>query len=537
MANHAIIIQSLHYAIQKRTIFNDLSLTFQNEKYGIIGNNGCGKSTLLKLIMAELTARHGTITTPRALGYLPQSSIPTNTNVAETLGIQLQLGALKRIEDGTAETGDFDTLDEQWDIREQAQAALLQFGLTAVDLNRPVHTFSGGQITRIRLAGSFMKKNAMLLLDEPSNHCDQYTRELLHNAIASDNRGIIIASHDRSLLNRMDCIIELTANGIVKTHGNYDQHHQQQRLNKAAAQQCLQNRQQALKKGMQSIQERVEKHQRAQAKGKKAKQAEIKAKGRYDKIGFKSQQGRSEKTNKKILTQATRMKHNLQTQLSDIESKITHQAHIKLSQLSTYVAQDKPIISINDLHFSYGDLAVFSGLNASIIGPQRVALIGGNGAGKSTLLKLILGELTPSHGNINVHVKRVAYIDQHTQRLNPNQTVLENFISNNPTVKLTDAYRHLDHFLFRAQRAKVPCNQLSGGERLRALLAMELMQQPTPQLLLLDEPSNHLDIESLEVIEQCLHDYNGALIIASHDQHFLDAIGINQRLHLPRHSN
>lgn len=532
MTNHTVIIQSLQFSLEKRIILNDINITFKAGKYGLIGNNGCGKTTLLKLIIGQLTPTHGHITASGTIGYLPQSTPKDATTVADALGISHQLNALNNIENGTACSSDFDTLNNQWDIREQATVALHKFGLGTLNPYRQLHTLSGGQVTRAHLAGAFLKKNNVLVLDEPSNHCDQDTRKTLLKTLQSDNRCVILASHDRTLLNHMDWIIELTPLGLIKTHGNYDTHHQQRQLEKAAAQQQLQTHQQALNKGIQSIQSRIEKHQQAQAKGRRAKSAEIKAKGRYDKIGFKSQQGRSEKTNKKILTQANRIKNTLQTQLSNSASKIESTHQIKLSQLSTYVAKDKPIVTISDMSFNYNEQTLFKDFNLSIIGPKRAALTGNNGTGKSTLLKLIYGSLQPKQGSINLHISKVAYIDQETQRLSPHKTILENFCTQNPGTTLTEAYRQLDHFLFRAQRANTPCKDLSGGERIRALLAIELMQQPTPQLLLLDEPSNHLDIESLEVIERCLQHYNGALIVASHDKHFIESLHVTEQIAL-----
>ncbi|MDF1795913.1 MAG: ABC-F family ATP-binding cassette domain-containing protein [Coxiellaceae bacterium] len=535
MATSQIIIHSIDYqTADDKQLFKQLSLTLDRQKTALIGNNGSGKSTLLKLISGELQPQAGNITTQGTIGYLAQSvDIKTNNCIADMLGIGDIWRAYQAIQNGSTRVEDFDCVDNQWDIEQQAQAALALFKLAELPLGMSTKKLSGGQITRVNLAKVFLPQYDYLLLDEPSNNLDQSTRELLHQAINKESRGLLIASHDRELLALVDHIIELSPLGVKHYGGNYSYYEQQKAIETEAAQQALTNRVQLAEAGLAHIQRRKQIHQRSVSKGLKAKKAEIEAKGSYDKIGFKSEKGRSEKTNKKILTQAERKSTTLQTELDEAKAQVEQVKSLRVDLINTSVPNNKMVMQLSDVCFSYEPTnPIIKDCDLLLKGPVRLALSGDNGSGKTTLIKLMLGHLTAQTGTIQRGVDSIAYLDQHASQLDNSLSVIDNFRHFNPMIDDTSAYRLLDHFLFRNRAAEKLANCLSGGERLRALLACILMAKTPPQLLILDEPTNHLDINSIACIEQALLAYQGALIVVSHDQQFLKKININELYHL-----
>ncbi|MDF1653671.1 MAG: ABC-F family ATP-binding cassette domain-containing protein [Coxiellaceae bacterium] len=534
MATPAIIIHSIDYTLaENQQLFKQLSLTLDKQKTALIGNNGTGKSTLLKLICGQIQPQGGSISTHGTVAYLQQSpNIKRDDTIADALGIGDKWRAYVAIQHGSTCADDFDRIDNQWDIEQQAQIALKQFNLPNIGLDTPIDHISGGQLTRVQLAKAFLPQYDYLLLDEPSNNLDQSTRELLHNAIKNETRGMLIASHDRELLELMDHTIELSSLGVKHYGGNYNHYQQQKAIETEAAQAALTNRTHLAEAGLSQIQKRKQTHQRAVSKGLKDKKAEIKSKGTYDKMAFKSQQGRSEKTNKKILIQTERKTTALQSELSEAKSQVEQVKRLRVDLIKTSVPNNKVILALDNVNFSYQQHSVIQNCNLILNGPTRLALQGDNGSGKTTLIRLILNQLPPQTGTIYRGVDHIAYLDQHASQLDDSLSVIDNFRQFNPTIDDTNAYRFLDHFLFRNKAAEKIVGCLSGGERLRALLACILMAETPPQLLILDEPTNHLDISSIECIEQAIKAYQGALIVVSHDQQFLQNIGIDEQYQL-----
>ncbi len=529
MATPAIILHSMSYkTANDKLLFDQLSLTLDRKKTGLIGNNGSGKTTLLKLITKQCQPLSGSVEHIGTIGYLQQLPATSPQQcVADGLGIGALWRAYQAIQQGSTSVDDYEAVNEQWDIEQQAQSALTLFNLANICLDRTLSSLSGGQLTRVQLARVFMPHYDYLLLDEPSNNLDSQTRQLLYNAILHDPRGMLIASHDRQLLQITDDIYELSSLGVNHYGGNYTDYCAQKAVEQDAAQQALTTRAHEAEKGLSQIQKRKQTHQRAVSKGLKAKKAEIEAKGSYDKMGFKSAKGRSEKTNKKILTQANRKTEHLQKQLDEAKSQIETLQSLRIDFINTNVASNKSVLQLNDVSFGYDEQAIIKQCNLIIKGPQRLALTGANGSGKTTLIKLITDELQPQSGTISRGVEHIAYLDQQCSLLNSELSVIDNFRQFNPDINDTDAYRYLDHFLFRNKAAQKSTAILSGGERLRALLACVLMSKTPPQLLILDEPTNHLDINSIECIEQAIKAYQGALIVVSHDDTFLNHIGID----------
>ncbi|NNM59318.1 MAG: ABC-F family ATP-binding cassette domain-containing protein [Legionellales bacterium] len=530
MSSPHILINRMNFNLPNgQILFNQLDFIFSATKTGLVGKNGIGKSTLLKLILGEHPPHSGSIHINGQLAYLQQSMAPqllsSTITIAGYLGCEAKLEALYRITEGSVDNDDFTILNDEWDIEAQINKHLAAFGLEHLAYQRQLGTLSGGEMTRLFLAQTFFSKADFLLLDEPTNHLDSNARQQLYQAIQQWRGGLIIVSHDRTLLNLMDNIVELNSNGATKYGGNYEYYAEQKGLHEAAQQQELMDAKKLIQKTKKTIQESHEKHDKKQSYGR-----ELRRSGSIDKMGGDSKKGRSERTQSKLLTMSERLQHSAETALQSAKEKIEIKEAINIELPATYVPSGKILLEIEHLSFAYPDAPnrIIENINLQMQGAERIALAGDNGSGKTTLVKLIMGELKPLSGKIFIGTPYVSYLDQNASLLKAELSILENFMLLNPDSNENEAYRHLARFLFRNTAANKLVCHLSGGEKLRALLACVLMSKHPPQLLILDEPTNHLDLESVESIESALNHYQGGMIVISHDQIFLDNIGIGR---------
>lgn len=526
--NSQIVIHQLSYLLPSgEPIFNSLDLVINEGKIGLVGKNGIGKSTLLKLITGELTPYTGSIEISGKLAYLPQNyEFDPNTIVADVLEIKQKLDALNRILLGSTSEQDSIILNDDWAVKERTLKHLAEFNLSNIDLNRTVKSLSGGEITRLRLAKLFIDDANILLLDEPTNNLDATTRQLLYQALEKSKALQLIVSHDRTLLSMMGEIIELTSLGFFRYGGNYQYYLEQKSIETSAKQQQLDDAKKFLGEAGQSIQGAREKHEQRRAKGIKLRKT-----GKIDKLAANAARGRSERSQSRLVTQKDHMLKKAETQLQEAKEKIEINEEIKVNLPKTHVPQGKIVLKIEELTFSYDQTKpLIKNFNLTLQGPERIVLMGDNGSGKTTLVKLILGELAPQTGEVQQGVQHISYLDQQTNLLIPKLTLLENFLLINPDMTEREAYHCLAQFLFRNKLALKKVKNLSGGERLRAALACALMSAQPPQLLILDEPTNHLDLKSIASLESILNCYQGAMIVISHDQIFLDNIGIQQTI-------
>lgn len=529
-----IILNNVSFQIEQTPIrFNKINLSFENQKYGIVGKNGVGKTTFLKLLLGVITADSGSIQRSGNIIAVPQShaAFGENTTIRDVLGVNKIIKALYRINSGSVHENDFEIVSDHWDIEKRIEKALRAFTLWPIDLCQPFSSLSGGQKTKILLAKTMFFSADFLLFDEPTNNLDISSRNVLYQYIENSSKGMIIVSHDRKLLNKLDKIIEINTKDIDLYGGNYDFYKEQKALKLQAVQQEIQARTESLTKSRQTIQTRIERHQQNEARGRKGKIAQIKAKGSYDKMGFKAQKGRSESTNRRIRLQADRKLELVNKQLDEAKEKFEIQENIDVSLTATQVPNNKIVIKIENLLFNYDSLKpLINDFNFQITGPERVAITGPNGCGKSTLIKLIRSELSPHSGSIYVGVSHIAYLDQAVSFLDPSLTIIDNYLVLNPACKPFDAYSSLAAFKFRNKDAEKQVASLSGGERMRAGLAVSLMSKHPPQLIILDEPTNHLDLDSIQAVEEALKLYQGAILAVSHDESFLKNIGINRMI-------
>ena len=509
-----------------RPLFEDLTLSFGAERTGLVGRNGVGKTTLLRLITGELTPAAGACVVAGRLAVLRQAhSPPPGASLAELLGAGEGLARLARLAAGEGSADDLAEAD--WDLEPRLDAALAAVGLGDVPLDRRAEALSGGQATRAVLAGVLAAQPDVLILDEPTNNLDAAGRAAVAQVLESWNRGAIVVSHDRGLLRRMDRIVELTSLGARVYGGGYDLYGARKAEEDAASARALSDAERAAARTAREAQVALERKARRDAAGRRAR-----ARGDAPKILLDAQAERVEASGGRGARLAERQRAAAQADLNEAQGRMERLRALAIELPPTGLAAGKTVLALDDVGFAWpGGPALFSGVVLRITGPERVALSGANGAGKSTLIRLVAGELAPSAGRVALGVP-AALLDQQCAKLHDGETLLEAFRRLNPASDDNAAHAALARFLFRNTAAARRVGDLSGGERLRAALACVLMTARPPQFLVLDEPTNHLDLDSIAAVEAALRGYDGALLIASHDKDFLEAVGVERTIFL-----
>ncbi|KOV92948.1 ribosomal protection-like ABC-F family protein [Streptomyces sp. NRRL B-3648] len=529
MSDVAVVCSNLSFSWPDDTpVFHDLSFAVTAGRTGLVAPNGSGKSTLLKLIAGELRPATGSVSVGGTVGYLPQSlPLTGNLTVAEVLGIAAVIRALDAVESGDVSEEHFTTIGDDWDIEERTRAQLDRLGLAGLALDRSLSTLSGGQVVSLGLAAQLLKRPDVLLLDEPTNNLDPGARRALHDVLSDFNGCLLLVSHDRALLDRMDRIAELGSDELRLYGGNFTEYEEAVRAEQEVAEKNVRNAEQELrreKREMQQARERAER--RASNAARNLKNA-----GLPRIFAGTMKRGAQESAGRAGQLHAARV-GEARARLDEAGRALREEQRLVLELPDTRVPAGRNVFTGEGLQVRHGDRPVFAdgGIALTVRGPERIALTGPNGAGKSTLLRLITGDLAPDSGEIKRNDGRVAYLSQRLDLLDPDRTVAENFAASAPERPEAERMNVLARFLFRGARAHLPVGVLSGGERLRATLACVLYAEPAPHLLLLDEPTNNLDLVGAGQLESALVSYQGAFIVVSHDERFLAEIGVDRRL-------
>jgi ATPase subunit of ABC transporter with duplicated ATPase domains len=504
-------------------VFTDLTCTFGAGRTGLVAPNGAGKSTLLKLVAGEYEPLRGAVSVDGVLGYLPQTLPLSGTpTVAEVLEIAPVARALAAIESGDAAEEHFTTVGADWDIEERALAELARLGLGDVTLDRPLRTLSGGQVVTIGLAAQLLKRPDVLVLDEPTNNLDRAARRRLADVLGDWKGSLLLVSHDRALLDRMDRIAELTRGQVRFFGGNFTEYESARQAARDVAEKNLRSAEQDLKR---------EKRELQAARERAAKRAGTGARTNTDipRIIQGGLKRRAQESAGKANDLHSQRVEAAKARVSTADDALREDPTLALSLPDTTVPAGKTVFHGEGLRVRslFGD-----GVTFAIRGPERVALTGANGAGKSTLLRLVAGLLAPDSGLMNHADGRTAYLSQRLDLLDLSRTTLENLREFAPSLPPTETMHLLARFLFPEARAALPVGALSGGERLRATLLCVLSAEPAPRLLLLDEPTNNLDLPSVEQLTNALNAYRGAFVVVSHDDRFLTDIGVTRWLTL-----
>jgi ATP-binding cassette subfamily F protein uup len=493
-----IQLQRVDFSIGGPLLLEHVDLSIEaNERVCIVGRNGEGKSTLMKLIAGDLHADDGEVrvqsgvVVARMAQEVPQATSGSVFDVvADGLG---DLGHLLARYHHLLAEGDFDALGEVqnqieaqhgWDLDRRVSDVLTKLELPA---DTDFAALSGGMKRRVLLAQALVRKPNVLLLDEPTNHLDIEAIGWLEGFLKQFEGSIVFVTHDRSFLRALATrIVEIDRGQLTSWPGDYDNY--------------LRRREERL-------------HAEAQANAlfdKKLAQEEV-----WIRQGIKARRTRNEGRVRAL--KALRRERAERRELS---------GSAKMA-LANAQASGKKVIELQHVYQAYDGRVLIDDLNTTIMRGDRVGIIGPNGAGKSTLLKILLGELKPQRGEVTLGTGlQIAYFDQHRAQLNDALNALDNVAEGREYIELNGQRKHiigyLQDFLFSPERARAPITRLSGGERNRLLLA-KLFAQPS-NLLVMDEPTNDLDVETLELLEDLLTEYKGTLLLVSHDREFLDNV-------------
>ena len=493
-----LTISGITKSFGARTLFENASLQVnRGERIGLVGPNGAGKSTLFNLALGYDWPDEGEVTIERGstIGHLPQETAPAGDETVLELAIAITPEVaelqrrLKAFEAGhDEESDDYHEVQARYDelggyhLEPKAKTILRGLAFRESDFDRPAKAMSGGWVMRAYLARLLVQAPDLLLLDEPTNHLDlgalQWFQEYLKNYAGA----ILLISHDREFLNQLvGSIVEIRQSQIFRYRGNYDDYLVQREANDVQLLAAYKNQQ----KKIEQLQDFAN---RFRAKASKASQAQAKLKQieRMDKIEAPVKEGRS-----------------------------IH-FHFPQPQRSGH-----RVIKLQDIHFSYGTTTVYRGMEFEAERGQRIVLVGPNGAGKSTLLKLLAGTLGIQGGSreLGLNVKSGYYAQYRVEMLRAERTVLEEALDTPQKVSTESVRTVLGSFLFRGDDVFKPVGVLSGGEKSRLAL-VKLLLDP-PNLLLMDEPTTHLDMASIDALIGALEQFSGTLIFISHDVYFI----------------
>jgi len=498
------------------SLFSELSFSIDSKLTALVGRNGAGKSVLASILAGECQPDLGSVSCRANLGYFRQQEPNRNKlqSVAQFMEVEHQLLALDRVEQGQASLEDIDTIGDNWHIRETLESQLL-----AINLNHTLHCpcaqLSGGEMAKLRLQKLFNSDADLLILDEPSNHLDNQGKSWLIEQIQGSTAQILIISHDREILNYVEVIYELNTLGLTQHRGNYTSYEAQKRSRLNAIDRKLANEKLKHKQIRQQAQMSHEKAQKRAASGTRLRRSGSQAKVLLNTMRDRAEQSASTRAtqrdnqlsqNAATLAELTQQRETLKPQTLHLNSVIEKQhLQLRVEELTL------PYNSINPLNFllSTGD---------------KLHLSGNNGTGKSTLIKVLLGELAPATGLVYRNTP-LFYLDQYFDLLKSDLSLLENISHYCPALDEYQSRTLLAGIGFRAQSVHRNVHLLSGGEKMKLCILIVTNQTPLP-LLLLDEPDNHLDIASKQLLATALNQYPGSFILVSHDKAFIKESGV-----------
>jgi len=498
------------------TLFQDLHYSFAPHRIGLLGDNGVGKSVLARLLAGQQLSTRGAVRRRGSLHYVPQELEPASfPTVADLAGVAPVLAALKRIADGALDEADYALAGERWDAADRLQQALCDLGLGHLTPDTPTASLSGGERQRIALQGAWLSQADWLILDEPSNHLDAGQRVRLVAQLQAWPRGVMLVSHDRSLLAHVDEIVELSGHGLRSYGGNHDFYAQARAREQAALQSTLQSEKAGARRMEREAQQQAERQQRRVARGERDGRN-----SNQSKLLLDARKESSQDSQGKLRLRDQAAQQERQRRVQEIAARCTPDGERLLLAPESFVPNGKLLLELQNLMLPHGDTTP---INLVISGPRRLALTGDNGSGKSTLLRVIAGQLAARSGQLRRHA-RLGWLDQHALLEQGELSALERLQQHNRSLNQGQLRTRLALLGIAGARATLASSLLSGGERMKVALAAQLYADTPPQLLLLDEPDNHLDLASVQALEQMLLQYRGALLVVSHDAAFLQRL-------------
>ena len=491
-------------------VFADLDATFPDGLTGLVGRNGSGKSTLLRIMAGDLVPTAGSVSGPERIAYLPQQLVlHADRTVADVLGVERGLRALERVTAGAGTDDDFEAIGDRWDLEAELTATVERLGFVDLDLTRRIGTVSGGEAVLLALAGLLLGEPDVLLLDEPTNNLDRRARGLLTEAVRRWRGPVILVSHDRELLETVDHVAELREGGLRVFGGTYSAYAEALAVEQEAAQRAVRSAEGDLKRQQRELLEmriKLDRRQRfAKSQAGNVPPIVAGAKKRAAQVSAGKLSGGHEAD----VAQARR-------RLEDAEDAVRDDDVIRIDLSRTAVPAGRDVLLLDGVVLRNG-----ARVDTHLRGPDRIAVVGPNGSGKTTLIDTVVGTIPAVDGRVDLRVPT---------RLLPQRLAGVSRLA--PTADDNTLRAELARFLLDAETVVRPVGSLSGGERFRASLAALLLAEPAPQLLILDEPTNNLDLDSVAQLTAALNAYQGALLVVSHDEPFLADLHLTARLDL-----
>jgi ATPase subunit of ABC transporter with duplicated ATPase domains len=512
-------------------LFEGINLTVnKDDKLGLIGNNGSGKSTLLKIIAGELEASSGQLNVDVKPFYVPQIFGQYNSlTIAQALKIEGKLNALSEILDGSATENSLRFLDDDWTIEDRCRDALQYWQLKDLDLTQKMQKLSGGEKTKVFLAGISIHQPELILLDEPSNHLDAKGRQLLRDFIQSAASTFVIVSHDRKLLNLLDAICEMSKRGITVYGGNYNFYVEQKQIESKALNQDLKSKEKALRKAKEKERETLERQQKLDSRGKKKQE-----KSGVSRIMMNTLRNNAENSTSKLKSVHAEKIDGISQELKALRLALPDIDKMKFGFANSALHKGKILFKATNINVTFHKQPLWKhNLNFEITSAERISLKGLNGSGKTTLIKIILGKLEPQTGTVYRANNSAVYIDQDYSLIDNKLKVYEQAQQFNiSALEEHEVKIRLNRFLFAKEFWDKPCNALSGGEKMRLVLCCLTINNQSPDIIVMDEPTNNLDIQNIEILTAAINEYQGTLVVVSHDDYFLDRIGIKRNIDL-----
>lgn len=538
----SISIQQISYIHpDKEVLFSDLNFAIsKGQKLGLVGNNGCGKSTLLQIIAGQLSPSSGVIVRPDDLYYIPQHFGQYDSlTIAQALQIERKQQALHAILAGDVSNENFTILNDDWNIEERSIAALDLWGLGQFTLSYPMNLLSGGEKTRVFLAGMDIHHPSVILMDEPTNHLDSSGRQRLYDWIEKYRSTLLVVSHDRTLLNLLPEICELEKHQINYYGGNYEFYKEQKTLMQEALQQRIEEKEKALRIARKVARETAERRDKQNVRGEKSN-----IKKGVPRIVLNALQGKSEKSTSKLTGVHQEKAEKLTNERNQLRGSLSPTAALKTDFNSSSLHTGKILVTAKEINFSYHSNSINNDIQENSISKQqlwqapvsfqlksgdRLRIEGANGSGKTTLLKLITGQLQPQEGTLTRTDFSYVYLNQEYSIIDDRNSILEQaYAFNSRNLPEHEIKIILNRYLFPASEWDKSCRKLSGGEKMRLAFCCLMISNNTPDMFILDEPTNNLDIQSIEIITATIKNYAGTVIAISHDNYFIQEIGVEQ---------
>ena len=528
----SISIQQISYIHpDKEVLFSDLNFAIsKGQKLGLVGNNGCGKSTLLQIIAGQLSPSSGVIVRLDDLYYIPQHFGQYDSlTIAQALQIERKQQALHAILSGDASNENFVILDDDWNIEERSIAALDLWGLGQFTLSYPMNLLSGGEKTRVFLAGMDIHNPSVILMDEPTNHLDSSGRQRLYDWVQKWRSTLLIVSHDRTILNLLPEICELEKHQLTYYGGNYEFYKEQKELALTALQNQLSEKEKELRLARKTAREVMERKNKSNVRSDKSS-----FKKGISRMAVNTLKDKAEKSTVRLNDVHEEKMASLQSSIASLQDVIPDLRALQTNFNSSDLHTGKILITADQINFGYTSSCLWkSPLNIQVRSGDRIHITGNNGSGKTTLVKLLLGELKPAAGTITRADFSYLYIDQECSVLDPGLTVFEQTERFNASHLAEHELKSiLNRCLFPYETWDKPCFCLSGGEKIRLLFCCLMIGNNAPDVFILDEPTNNLDIQSVEIITAAIKSYRGTVLLISHDHYFVKEIKINRSIKL-----